>query len=77
MWATSPIDFLKSTQSKQSRIGQIFAQSGHSYCGDVSESWTDVMIFKIFSQKKSTQNFAFLTQIKDNLFKNLIITLAS
>jgi hypothetical protein len=38
---------------------------------DPWRSWTDVMIFKIFSPKKS----AFLTQNKATLCKNLIITL--
>jgi hypothetical protein len=37
---------------------------------------TDVMIFKIFSPKKSTKKLAFLTENKAELFKKLIITLA-
>jgi hypothetical protein len=36
---------------------------------------TDVMIFKIFSPKKSTKKLAFLTENKAKLFNKLIITL--
>jgi hypothetical protein len=36
---------------------------------------TDVMIFKIFSPKKSAKKLVFLTQNKAKLFENMIITL--
>jgi hypothetical protein len=41
----------------------------------VSQSGPDVINSKVFSPKKSAKKLAFVTQNKDKLCKNLIITL--
>jgi hypothetical protein len=46
-----------------------------SICNCATKTGTDVMILKIFSQKKIAKKLAFLTQNKAKLCKILIITL--
>jgi hypothetical protein len=47
----------------------------HFFPSTFISTGADVMIFLIFSPKKSAKNSAFLTQSKAKLCKNLIITL--
>jgi hypothetical protein len=74
---TGPFSFRSGVRVSQEKIEPTFSTSQLGRPNGLARlnPGTDVMIFQIFSPKKSAKKCAFLTQDKAKLFKNFIITL--